>query len=230
MIANKFDHQFTPPPIRLTGNKSKRKLKRQFHQLPLIGTPSFWPADTKEAIRLAKSSTAIGPIGISTLHLKNLAQGAISYFINIFNLNWTDTRSMAITIPILKPGKDHNIGHNWRPISLRCPAAKTLENLLLPEYWHTSLSTLLNMAFGRNTRHALHCRRSPPILQPASQEKAGSPNSACRARSDSCIRQCGPSATARLCPQHQHSLNNPSLALQLYAEQTSQSSFSAKRI
>ena len=36
----------------------------------------------------------------------------------------------------------------------------------------SSLSTLLNMAFGRNTRHALLCRRSPPTLQPASQEKS----------------------------------------------------------
>ena len=27
------------------------------------------------------------------------------------------------------------------------------------------------MAFGRNTQHALHCRRSPPTLLPASQEK-----------------------------------------------------------
>ena len=71
MIANKF----TPPPIRLTGDKSKRQLKWQFHQLPLTGTPFFTPNDTNEAIRLAKSSTAIGPDGMSTLHLKKLAQG-----------------------------------------------------------------------------------------------------------------------------------------------------------
>ena len=70
MIANKFVHQFTPPPIRLTGDKFRRQLKRQLHHLPLTGTPSFTPPDTKEAIRLAKSSTAIGPDGISTLHLK----------------------------------------------------------------------------------------------------------------------------------------------------------------
>ena len=37
------------------------------------------------------------------------------------------------------------------------------------------------MVFGRNTRHALHCRRSPPTLLPASHEK-GSPYSARRAR------------------------------------------------
>ena len=59
MIVNKFANQFTPPPIRLTGDKSKRQLKQQFHQLPLTGTPSFTPADTSDATRLARSSTAI---------------------------------------------------------------------------------------------------------------------------------------------------------------------------
>ena len=39
----------------------------------------------------------------------------------------------AIIIPILKPGKDNNIGMTWRPNSLLCPTAKTLENLLLPK-------------------------------------------------------------------------------------------------
>ena len=138
MIANKFGHQFTPPPIRLTGDRSKRKLKRQFHQLPLTGTPSVSPADTKEAIRLAKSTTAIGPDGLSTLHIKKLAQGAVNYLTNIFNLSISTGQipeiwHKAIIIPILRPGYDNNIGKNWRPISLLCPAAKTLEELLLPK-------------------------------------------------------------------------------------------------
>ena len=71
--------------------------------------------------------------------------------------------------------------------------------------------------------HRRHCYR---LLK----KKAGSPNSARRARSDSCIRQCGPSTTARLCLQHQLTGNNPSLDLQLYGEQMSQSSFLATRI
>ena len=44
------------------------------------------------------------------------------------------------------------------------------------------------------------------------KKKSSSPNSARRARSDSCIGQCGPSTTARLSPQHQLTGNNPSLA------------------
>ena len=45
MIANKNAHQFTPPPIHLPGDKSKRQLKRQFHQ-PLLPTQkkrTDWP-------------------------------------------------------------------------------------------------------------------------------------------------------------------------------------------
>ena len=33
MISNKFVLQFTPPPIRLTVDISKRQLRRQFHQV-----------------------------------------------------------------------------------------------------------------------------------------------------------------------------------------------------
>ena len=39
----------------------------------------------------------------------------------------------AITIAIPKLDKDNNIDKNWCPISLHCPAAKTLEKLLLPK-------------------------------------------------------------------------------------------------
>ena len=138
MIANKFAHQLTPPPIRLIGDKSKRQLKRQFHQQPLTGTPSFSPADTKEGDRIDKSSIAIAPDWMSALHLKKLAQDAINYLTNIFNLSILPGKipeiwQKAIIIPILKPGKDNDIGMNWRPISLLCTAAKTLEKLLLPK-------------------------------------------------------------------------------------------------
>ena len=84
MIANKIAHQFSPSLIRLASNKPKRQLKRQLHQLSLTGTPSFTPTDIKEAIRFDKSSTAIGPDGMSALHLKKLAHDAINYLTNIF--------------------------------------------------------------------------------------------------------------------------------------------------
>ena len=137
MIVNKFAHQFTLIPMRLTGDKSKRKLIRQFHQIPLSGMPSFSPAGTKEAIRLAKLSTAIGPDGMRTPHLRKHAQGAINYLTNILNLSIStglipQEWHKAVIISILKVGNG-NIGNNWRPISLMCPAAKTLEKFLLPK-------------------------------------------------------------------------------------------------
>ena len=75
---------------------------------------------------------------MSTLHLKKLAQGAINNHTNTFNLSISTGKiskiwHKAIVIPILKPGKDNNIGKNWRPISILCPTAKTLERLLLPK-------------------------------------------------------------------------------------------------
>ena len=87
-------------------------------------------------MRLAKLSTAIGPGGMNTLHLKKLDHGAINYLTNVFNLSIStglipEIWHKAIIIPIPKPGKD-DIGMNWRPISLLCPAAKALEKLLLP--------------------------------------------------------------------------------------------------
>ena len=97
-----------------------------------------------------------------------------SYLTNIFNLSITTGQTpeiwhKAIIIPIIKPSRGNVIGKNWRPISLLCPAAKRLVELLLSKMLtHT---TLLNMAFGRNTRSPLHCRRSSPTLLPVSQEK-----------------------------------------------------------
>ena len=71
--------------------------------------------------------------------------------------------------------------------------------------------------------HRRHCCR---LLK----KKSGSPIITCRARSDSCIRQRGPSTSAQLCLKHQHAGNNPSLYLQLCVKQTIQSSISATRI
>ena len=95
--------------MRLAGDKSKRQLKRQFHQMPLIVTLSFMPADTKETIGLVKSFTAIVQDGVSTLHLKKHDHGAINYLTNTFNLSISTGQipeiwHKAVIIPIRKPG------------------------------------------------------------------------------------------------------------------------------
>ena len=170
---------------------------------------------------------------MSTLHLNKLAQVAIDYLTNIINLSISNGQILKIwhkatIIPILKLGKNSNIGKNWRQISLLCLPAKTLEELLLPKlqtcipFHHAQHGLALDMHCTVDD-HRRHCCR---LLK----KKAGSPNSDRWARSDSCIRLCGPSSTARLCIAHQLTGIDPSLALQLDAEQTSQGSFSAKTI
>ena len=139
MIANKFAQQFTPPPIHLTGDKIKRQLKRQFHQLPLTGTPYFTPADRKEAIRLAKSSTAIGPDGMRTLHLKKLAQGAINYLTNIFNLSISTGQipeiwHKPIIIPILKPDRTTTSARTGAPLVYCAQRRKRWKSFCCPKY------------------------------------------------------------------------------------------------
>ena len=132
----------------------------------------------------------------------------------------------VIIIPILKSGKDNSFGKNWHTISQPCRAAKTLEEHLLPK----SHRAQHGAQHGLRSKH-LTCTAllmiTADIAAGFSRKKAGSPNSAHRARSDSYTQQFGPSSSARLCIQHQHTDNNPSLALQLYAEQTCKSSSSA---
>ena len=75
---------------------------------------------------------------MSTLHLKKFVQGAINYLTNIFDLTISTGQipeiwHKAIIIQNLRPGKDNNIGKNWRQINLLYLAANTLEKLLLPK-------------------------------------------------------------------------------------------------
>ena len=170
MIANKFVHQFTPPPNVWLAISPKDSSNRQFHQLPLTGTPSFTPACTKEAIRIAKWSKAIGPDGMSTLCLKKLAHGSIICFTNIFNLSISTGRIpeiwfKMIIIPIRNPEKTTTSAGTGAQLVYCAQRPNRWNNSCCPKYWHTSTSTLLNMAFGRNTRHALYCRRSLPTSQ-----------------------------------------------------------------
>ena len=123
-IANKFANQYIQPPIRLAGDKYKIQFKRQFHQLQLTGTLSFTPADT---IRLAKSSTAIRPDGMSTLHTKKLAHGAINYLTNILDLSISTEQipeiwHKAIIIPIPKHRQGRKHRQEMAPLQSTVPS------------------------------------------------------------------------------------------------------------
>jgi hypothetical protein len=92
---------------------------------------------TEDVIRQSSSSTATGPEGLSSLHLKHLGPAGIAFLTALFNLSVRDADIPAIwkrvfVLPVLKPGKPANQGSSYRPISLPCPAIKILERLLLP--------------------------------------------------------------------------------------------------
>ena len=94
---------------------------------------------------------------MSTLHLKKLAQDALNYLSNIINLSILigqipEILHKAMIIPILRPGKDSNIGKNWRPNSLLFTPDKTLEKLLLPK--------ILKHILFHHTQHGLWPKHS----------------------------------------------------------------------
>ena len=71
--------------------------------------------------------------------------------------------------PKTRQGQQHR--QEQAPHQSTVPSGQNAGKASAPQNNDTSLSILLNMAFGRNTQHAQQCRRSPPTLLPASQEK-----------------------------------------------------------
>ena len=97
----------------------------------------FKDEEIYEAIKHSSNSTATGPDGITSLHLKHLGPKGKAYLTRLFNLSVSRADIPAIwksanVIPILKPGKPANQSTSYRPISLLCPAIKVLERLILP--------------------------------------------------------------------------------------------------
>lgn len=136
-IAQRFNKQYTSigshRHLRLTRRVLRRIRKKKLD-------PEFAPfadADTINAIRRAKSSSAVGPDGMSMIHLKHFGRRAISYLTNLFNLSVSSSNIPSIwkkahILPVPKPNKPALISTSYRPISLLCPASKVLERLILP--------------------------------------------------------------------------------------------------
>jgi hypothetical protein len=112
---------------------------------------------TTEAINQSSNSTATGPDGLASLHLKHLGPAAISYLTDLFNLSVRDVLvpaiwKSALVLPISKPGKSTDQGFLYRPISLLSPPIKFLERLLIP-----SVTSPLQAV---PTQHAFRMNRS----------------------------------------------------------------------
>jgi hypothetical protein len=99
---------------------------------------NFTPLQTRDAINESKCSSAIGPDGLTAIHLRHLGPRGLAYLTGLFNMsvNKADLPAIwkaAVIVPILKPGKPAGDGSSYRPFSLLCPAVKVLEKLLLPQ-------------------------------------------------------------------------------------------------
>jgi exonuclease III len=134
--ATKFNKQFTPRPA-MKPSKEGRITRRRFRKLKDDAQYVFTCDQTKAAIRKAKSSKALGPDGLSAVHLKHLGPNGVKYLTQIFN-NSVKTSTIpqiwrtARIVPIPKPNKPVGEAASYRPISLLSPAVKVLERLMLP--------------------------------------------------------------------------------------------------
>jgi hypothetical protein len=75
------------------------------------------------------NSTARGPDGLTTLHLKFLGPIGIAYLTTLYNLSLAHTKipaiwKKAVIIPIPKPGKPEEQSTGYQPIPLLSPAVK----------------------------------------------------------------------------------------------------------
>jgi hypothetical protein len=118
-------------------DRTARKLTKAIHSLPPSPFPPFTSFQVSSAIKQAKNSPAVGPDGLSALHLKHLGPIAIFALTKLINHsiqsnNIPQIWKNAITIPIPKPDKDPTKSSSYRPISLLSPIAKLIERLLLP--------------------------------------------------------------------------------------------------
>ena len=135
-IANNFNNQYSAV-TRHISSKEARIITRKSKKFSNENSTIFSSNQTQEAIKKAKASKALGPDGISTLHLKHLGPSGLSYLTAIFNLSTSTSQIPQIwktstIIPLLKPAKPAEESTSYRPVSLLCPGVKILERLLLP--------------------------------------------------------------------------------------------------
>ena len=135
-IANAFNKQYTSV-IRHTSSKDSRKITKAVKRNNLSEATSHTVEQTEAAIKKSKASKAIGPDGLSNLHLKHVGPAGLIYLTHIFNLSTKHSQipqiwKKSIVIPLPKPGKEPDESTSYRPVSLLCPAIKILERLILP--------------------------------------------------------------------------------------------------
>jgi hypothetical protein len=128
--------------LNLKTRKVLRRL-RAVHKLDRSITP-FTVRNVDEAIRASKNSSAVGPDGLTAIHLKHLGHFALTYLTELFNLSirHADIPAMwkaAIIVPILKPDKSADQNLSYRPI------------LLLQRFWNACYVQRLEWRFQKQS-------------------------------------------------------------------------------
>ena len=157
-IAKHFNKQFVNFRIHKSSPEA-RKIDRKLKTKHVINhnISPFSVEDVAEVIKAAKNSTALGPDGLSIIHLKHMGPLAVGFLTTLFNISFSNADlpaiwKQALVLPIPKPGKPPDEGSSFRPISLLCPASKLLERLILP---HLNEGLPLD-----ETQHGFRARRS----------------------------------------------------------------------
>lgn len=94
------------------------------------------PAEVRHIITQLGTHSAPGADGITNSHLKHLPRKPIVLLTRIFNScfihgYFPSAWKIARVVPIPKPGKDHSVPSNYRPISLLSTLSKVFERLIL---------------------------------------------------------------------------------------------------
>ena len=117
--------------------KEARHIVKLIKKLPLDNAPTLSIESAKMTTKKASNSKVCGPDKISPIHLRHLETNALTFLTKIYDVSLKGCHIPAlwktnIVIPLAKLGKDPKLPGSDRPVSLLCPAVKTLESLLLP--------------------------------------------------------------------------------------------------
>ena len=120
------------------GARHRRDLESQGVDFTSIGGESYNVPFSLSELRMALSQchdSSPGPDDIPYAFLRHLSDGAFTFLLELYNFIWStgdfpSSWSVAVTLPIPKPGKDHLLVTNYRPISLTSCICKVMEKMV----------------------------------------------------------------------------------------------------
>ena len=138
--ANAFIQEYTEISSGKSTKKTRKEKVNVASHLRKIGPrrdieKDLTIIDLKQSVRALKSGKAPGPDGIRPEFLKHLPNVAMNQVLTIANCSWrtywvSQQWRSAITIPILKKGKNASKVESYRPIALTFQLGKCIEKII----------------------------------------------------------------------------------------------------